>query len=277
MAANSFKLMTRTGVIKRTDTGMFISLDDLHVREGFNIREDNERTRQANDELFQYLMNGGVVPPLEVVARDEGGVWIVEGHRRRLCYERCRAAGKPVDRIHIMPFVGNDVQQKARTFNSASQLLLSPIEQMNGIRDLAAFNLTTAEISKLINKSVPWIEKLMTLSTANHDVQMAVKSGEVSLDVAIDRVKEYGEKAGKVLEQDKATAAAAGKKRVTKKQIAPEISVKRARRLVELISLAGIDDNGVVTLEGLALAEVLAIVDEHKAISAQRESKGAQS
>jgi hypothetical protein len=32
----------------------------------------------------------------------------------------------------------------------------------------------------------------------------------------------------------------------------------------------------VVTLEGLALAEVLAIVDEHKAISAQRESKGAK-
>ena len=45
MAANSFKQMSRDGTIKRTDTGMFISLDHIHVREGFNKREDDERTR----------------------------------------------------------------------------------------------------------------------------------------------------------------------------------------------------------------------------------------
>ncbi|MGQ7116457.1 chromosome partitioning protein ParB, partial [Escherichia sp. TWPC-MK] len=67
--------------MKRTDTGMFISLDDIHVREGFNKRhDDDERTRLADDDLFNYLMNGGSVAPLEVIARDEGGVWVVEGH-----------------------------------------------------------------------------------------------------------------------------------------------------------------------------------------------------
>ena len=111
--ANSFKQMTRDGTIKRTDTGMFICLDQIHVREGFNKREDDERTRQADDDLFNFLMNGGSVPPLEVIARDEGGVWVVEGHRRRRCYARCAEAGKPVDRIHIMPFNGNDVQRLA--------------------------------------------------------------------------------------------------------------------------------------------------------------------
>jgi hypothetical protein len=52
--ANSFKQMTKAGVIKRTDTGMFIALSDIHVREGFNKREDDERTRQADDDLFNY-------------------------------------------------------------------------------------------------------------------------------------------------------------------------------------------------------------------------------
>ena len=42
------------------------------MREGFNKREDDERTRQADDDLFNFLMNGGSVPPLEVIARDEG-------------------------------------------------------------------------------------------------------------------------------------------------------------------------------------------------------------
>ncbi|HID5256323.1 TPA: ParB/RepB/Spo0J family partition protein [Enterobacter ludwigii] len=268
--ANSFKQMTRDGTIKRTDTGMFISLDDIHVREGFNIREDDERTRLANDDLFDYLMNGGVVPPIEVVPRDDGGVYIVEGHRRHLAYQRCRDAGKPVNRIHIMPFYGNDLKQKARIFTSASQLSLSPIDQINGIRDFAPFNLTPAEIAKEIHKSVAWVEKLIALSNANHDVQKAVKAGEVSVDVAIDRVKEFGEKAGEVLQKDKASAAAKGKKKVTRSVIAPEISVKKARRLVELISLAGISDTGVISLEGLAHAEVLQIIDEQKAIAAQR-------
>lgn len=269
--ANSFKQMTKAGVIKRTDTGMFIALSDIHVREGFNKREDDERTRQADDDLFNYLMNGGSVPPLEVIARDEGGVWVVEGHRRRRCYARCAEAGKPVDRIHIMPFNGNDVQRLARIMTSNNQLPLSDMEQAAVIQELHnAFNQTTSEIAKLVNKSVPTVEKLLLLSTANHDVQKEVKSGTVSVDVAVDRVKEFGEKAGEVLQKDKASAAAKGKKKVTRSVIAPKISVKKARRLVELISLAGISDTGVIYLEGLVHAEVVEILDEHKTIAAQR-------
>ncbi|NHA10142.1 chromosome partitioning protein ParB [Enterobacter roggenkampii] len=268
--ANSFKQMTKAGVIKRTDTGMFIALSDIHVREGFNKREDDERTRQADDDLFNYLMNGGSVPPLEVIARDEGGVWVVEGHRRRRCYARCAEAGKPVDRIHIMPFNGSDVQRLARIMTSNNQLPLSDMEQAAVIQELHnAFNQTTSEIAKLVNKSVPTVEKLLLLSTANHDVQKEVKSGTVSVDVAVDRVKEFGEKAGEVLQKDKASAAARGKKKVTRSVIEPEISVKKARRLVELISLAGISDTGVISLEGLAHAEASQIIDEHKAIAAQ--------
>ncbi len=269
--ANSIKQMIKSGVIRRSDSGMFISLSDIHVREGFNKREDDERTRQADDELFTYLMNGGPVPPLEVIARDEGGVWVVEGHRRRRCYERCGAAGKPVDRIHIMQFSGDDMQRLARIMTSNNQLPLSPIEQAAVVQELAtAFNQTTSEIAKLVNKSIPTVEKLLTLSSANYDVKQVVKAGEVSVDVAVDRVKEHGENAGKVLEQDKAVAAAAGKKKVTRSVIAPEISVKKARRLVELMALADIDDEGVMKLDGLALAEALSIIDEQKAISANR-------
>ncbi|WP_368301806.1 chromosome partitioning protein ParB [Kluyvera sichuanensis] len=276
MAANSFKLMTRSGVIKRTDTGMFISLDDIHVRDGFNKREDDGRTRQADDDLFNYLMNGGSVPPLEVIARDEGGVWVVEGHRRRRCYARCRDAGKPVDRIHIMPFSGNDVQRLARIMTSNNQLPLSAIEQAAVIQELHnAFNQSASEIAKLVNKSVPTVEKLLALSMANHDVQQVVKAGEVSVEVAVERVKEHGERAGEVLAQDKAKAAAAGKKKVTKSFIAPEISVKKARRAIELLALAQISDEGVITLEGLALAEVLDIIDEQKRITADRSKAAA--
>lgn len=268
--ANSFKKMIKGGLIKRSDTGMFISIDDIHVRPNFNRREDNERTRNADDDTFAFMMAGGVVPALEVIPRDEGGVWIVEGHRRQRCFLRCREAGKPVDRIHIVPFTGNDVQRIARIMTSNNQLPLTTIEQAAVVRDLAAFNLTTAEIAKLVHKAIPTVENLLTLSVANHDVQEAVKSGEVSIAVAVDRVKEHGEKAGEVLEKDKAKAAAIGKKKVTRSVIAPEISVKKARRLVELITLAGIDESGTISLSGELLNEVKEIITEQRDIEAQR-------
>lgn len=264
--SNSFKKMTTSGVIKRLHSGMFIRLEDIHVKDGFNKRENDERTQQADDELFEFLAAGGRVPALEVIPRDEGGVWIVEGHRRRRCYQRCRDAGKPVEFISIVPFEGNDVDRVARIMTSNNQLPLTPIEQAAVVKELAAFNLTKQEIAQKVNKSLPTIEKLFTLAMANNDVQQSVKSGAVSLDVAVDRVKEHGEKAGEVLEQDVATAAAAGKKKVTRSVIAPEISVKKARRLVELVSLAGISNTGVIHLEGMAHKEALQIIDEHKAI-----------
>lgn len=272
MAANSFKQMIKAGEIKRTDSGMFISLNDIHVKHGFNKRDDaDERTLKADDDLFQFLMNGGTVPPLEVVARDEGGVWVVEGHRRRRCYERCREAGKPVERIHIVPFVGNDVQRLARIMTSNNQLPLSSVEQAAVVQELATtFNLTTSEISKLVHKSIPTVENLLTLSTASHSVQQKVKSGAVSVDVAVDRVKEHGENAEQVLKKDEERAAAVGKKKVTRSVITPEISVKKARRLVELISLVGVSNDGVIKLEGQALAEVFEIIDEQNLIATQR-------
>lgn len=269
--ANSFRQMTRGGVISRTDNGMFIHLDDIHVKPGFNKRLDDERTRQADDDLFQFLMNGGSVPPLEVISRDEGGVWIVEGHRRHRCYERCREAGKPVNKIHIVQFVGDDKERLARILTSNNQLSLSELEQAAVVKELAsAFNQTVAEIAALVNKSEPTVRNLLTLAGANHDVKQKVQAGEVTAGAAIERVKEFGEKAGEVLEQDKAVAAAAGKKKVTRSVIAPEISVKKARRLVELITLAGINENGAITLSGELLNEVVVIINEQRDIEAQR-------
>ncbi|MSE15317.1 chromosome partitioning protein ParB, partial [Pantoea agglomerans] len=60
--ANSFKKMIKEKIISRSDSGMFISLDNIHVKEGFNKREDDERTRLADDDLFAFLMAGGTVP-----------------------------------------------------------------------------------------------------------------------------------------------------------------------------------------------------------------------
>ncbi|WP_287061090.1 chromosome partitioning protein ParB [Pantoea sp.] len=264
--ANSFKKMIKEKIISRSDSGMFISLDNIHVKEGFNKREDDERTRLADDDLFAFLMAGGTVPAIEAVARDDGGVWVVEGHRRRRCYERCRAAGKPVERIAIVPFVGSDIDRLARIMTSNNQLSLSPIEQSAVVKELAAFNLNTSEIAKLVHKSIPTVEKLLALSSANHNVQQLVKDGEVSVEVAVDRFKEHGEKAAEILEQDKKAATAAGKKKVTRSVISPELNVRKARRAVAILAdaLTGEDEWEFTPDTWRELSE---IINEHRKIN----------
>ena len=233
--ANSFKQMAKDGTIKRPDGRMTMNLDDIHVQKGFNKRVENEQTLAEDEKLFQHLMSGKPVPPLEVRVRDEGGVWVVEGHRRRRAYSRCRDAGKPVERIQIIPFTGNDVERIARIMNSNTQLPLSPYEQSLVVKELAGFNLSPDEIATLVGKSRATVDKLLAFSQANHDVQSLVREGSVAVDAAVDRVKEHGEAAGKVLAVDVEKAKKAGKKKVTKSFITPLFSATRARRLCELL------------------------------------------
>ncbi|EPU1133130.1 chromosome partitioning protein ParB [Klebsiella oxytoca] len=269
--ANSFKQMFKEGVIKRPDGRMLIRLDDIHIIDGFNPRDYNSaECKEADEGLFQHLMAGGSVPALEVKALDPSGVWIVEGHRRYRCYQRLRDSGQPVEWISIVQFKGSDIEAQAHVMKSNNQLALSPLEKATNLKRLAAFNLSLGEIANLVGLSVPTVEKLLALSEADHAVQQKVKNNEVSVDVALSRIEEFGGRAAEVLEQDKAVAAAAGRKKVTRSVIAPEISVKKARRLVELITLAGIDESGTISLSGELLNEVQEIITEQRDIEAQR-------
>ncbi|WP_213873271.1 ParB/RepB/Spo0J family partition protein [Serratia marcescens] len=277
--ANSFKQMKNNGTLKRTDSGMFIKLADIHVQEGFNKRVDDERTQAADDDLFNHLSSGKPVPPLEVRPRDEGGVWIVEGHRRHRAYLRCRDAGKPIEWIAILPFTGSDVERIARIMNSNSQLALTPYEQSQVVKELAGFNLSPDEIAALVGKSRATVDKLLALTQANHDVQTLVKDGAVAVDAAVERVKEHGEQAGKVLAGDVEKAKAAGKKKVTKSFIAPKFSAPKSRKLVTLLAQAEvreIDGQTAYILPAGTQLDVLAILDEYRSTSGKENTDGSE-
>lgn len=265
--ANSINKLIDDKIIKRGKIGMLIRLDDIHVQEGFNPRVEDERSRVADDELFEHLFQGKTIPPLEVRPRDEGGVFVIEGHRRHRAFMRCRDAGKPVEWIPIIPFTGNNIERIARIMNSNSQLPLTPYEQSRVVKELAGFNLLPDEIALLVGKSRTTVDKLLAFSQANHDVQTLVKDGSVAVDAAVDRVKEHGEAAGEVLASDVAKAKAAGKKKVTKSFIAPQFSATRARRLCELLYDAANmtrEEGDVLLLHPGTRKEINTILNEYR-------------
>lgn len=215
---NSFKRMIKSGVIKRADTGMQIRFADIHVKPGFNRRRDDERLEESINDLVAYMLGGGEVPALEVYARDGGGVWIVEGHRRHRAYERAIAAGKPIEWIKITQFVGNDAERVARIATSNSQLPLTPLELASVYRELRGFNWSSAEIAQRMGKKKDHVDRILALADSNTDVQQMVAKGEVAATIAVQHVKAHGEKAGEVLATKLEEAKAVGKTKVSGRQ-----------------------------------------------------------
>ena len=238
MSTNSFKNMINTKVIKRTDTGMFIRIEDLHIKPGFNKRNEDERWARANEETYEFMKAGGKVPALEVVPRDEGGVWIVEGARRTRTYRRLDAEGilprvpskddpNVLEAwIAITPFVGNDVDRVARIWTSNNQLELTQYEQAMVVKELAAFGLTPVEIAQKVSKKRQHIDFLLILAYANHDVQTLVQTGAVAADVAVDMVRKHGERAGKLLQGEGQKATEQGKTKSAKTALVTRSTVE---------------------------------------------------
>ncbi|MCU7645619.1 ParB/RepB/Spo0J family partition protein [Pseudomonas piscis] len=224
--AKSFKQMIKDGDLKRADA-MKARLEDLHEEPGFNLRAEGEELEESINALAEFIFAGGQIPALEVRPRAEGGMWVVDGHRRRRAYLKLDQAGR-LPRIpskdnperleawiSIVPFEGNDAERVARVITSQEGKKLSPLELADGYKRLIAFGWTPDQIAKKVGKTRQHVEQVMTLGNANTDVQQLVASGQVSATTAVQVVRQHGEEAGKVLGGELQKAKATGKSKVT--------------------------------------------------------------
>ncbi|MEX5606858.1 ParB N-terminal domain-containing protein [Pseudomonas protegens] len=224
--AKSFKQMIKDGDLKRADA-MKARLEDLHEEPGFNLRAEGEELEESINALAEFIFAGGQIPALEVRPRAEGGMWVVDGHRRRRAYLKLDQSGR-LPRIpskddpkrlevwiSIVPFEGNDAERVARVITSQEGKKLSPLELADGYKRLTAFGWTPDQIAKKVGKTRQHVEQVMTLGNANTDVQQLVASGQVSATTAVQVVRQHGEAAGKVLGGELQKAKATGKSKVT--------------------------------------------------------------
>lgn len=223
---NSFKQMIANKEIKRADA-MRMRLQDLHEENGFNLRDpdaldDNGETlEQSIERLADFIAAGGQYPALEVRPRDEGGVWIVEGHRRMRAVALCVRRGVPMQdedgevRLAVVAFKGNDADRTLRIITSRQGRSLSPLEVARGYARLRSFGWDNTRIAAGAQKTPQHVAQLLTLADANSDVQQMVATGGVSAALAVQLVRGHGDDAGKVLAEATDKAHAQGKKKVT--------------------------------------------------------------
>ncbi|KEY88725.1 ParB N-terminal domain-containing protein [Pseudomonas capeferrum] len=224
--AKSFKQMIKDGEVRRADA-MKVQLEDLHEEPGFNLRTEGDALESSIDLLAEFIAGGGQIPPLEVRPRAEGGVWVVDGHRRRRALLKLDNAGRlprtPSKAnpaileawIPVNSFEGSDADRVARIITSQENEKLSPLELAEGYKRLKAFGWTPEQIAKKVGKTRQHVEQVLTVGNANTDVQNLVAAGHVSATTAAQVVREHGDGAGQVLGAELEKAQASGKKRIT--------------------------------------------------------------
>lgn len=224
--AKSFKQMIKDGEVRRADA-MKVQLEDLHEEPGFNLRTEGDALEASINALAEFIAAGGQIPPLEVRPRAEGGVWLVDGHRRRRALLKLDAEGRlprtpNKDRpealeawVPVIAFEGSDADRVARIITSQENEKLSPLELAEGYKRLRAFGWSVEQIATKVGKTRQHVEQVLTVGNANTDVQNLVAAGHVSATTAAQVVREHGDGAGKVLGVELEKAQASGKKRVT--------------------------------------------------------------
>lgn len=212
----SFKQKIASKEIKRADA-MKVRLQDLHEEPGFNLRIEDADFAASIEDLAHHIAAGGQYPALEVRPRDAGGVFIVDGHRRKRAIARAVKIGAALaDKdgdvwVSIVAFEGNDADRVARVITSAEGRALSPLEVATGYARLRSFGWDNTRIAQKVGKTPQHVAQLLLLADSNSDVQQMVAAGDVSAAVAVNVVRKHGDDAGKVL----ADAAKNGKGKVT--------------------------------------------------------------
>lgn len=224
----SFKQMRKDGELTRADAEK-IDYFSIFPEPGFNPAGRTEAQDADDEELYQFIVKHGVLalPQWEVRPREEGGVWIVDCHRRHKQTGRAIADGhiKPDPDtgkilIPVRQFSGNDLQRLYRIITSNKNKKIEPVQFAElCMRAQSGFGQSVEQIAAGFVCSVSAVRDALVLSGANHDVQQMVATGKVSKTSAVKVVKSKGAGAGAVLKEAEHKAKMQGKRKITPKQL----------------------------------------------------------
>jgi len=212
----SLKSLAAAGRIKKTDL-FRVKYEDLQVESGFNLRD--LKTLEAKEHIhsiYQTIIAGGDVPPLEIRVDDQDNILIVDGHCRHAGYGLAIEKGHPIEWIDVLPFRGNDAERVAKMITSSQGRPLTTLEVSLGYKRLVKFGWENDQVAANVGKSVEHVKQLLILASANTDVHKFVRSGAIAAYAAIDLLRKHGEKTGEIIAKEVDSASAKGKIKVTK-------------------------------------------------------------
>lgn len=220
----SYRELIAAKIVKRAD-GMKVRFEDIHERDGFNLRDKDEEFLAKVTQLADFICAGGKIPPLEVIPRADGdGVDVVDGHRRRMAIGIAIQRGSEcvIDKdgetwVRVEAFDGDAKAQDLRILSSDSGEKLKPIERAMGYKRLRdQRGMSVEEIASADFKSEQFVSMLLTLADADPIVHALVREDRIAAMEAAKQVRAANAAGKDVIDHfralmDKAAADGAGK------------------------------------------------------------------
>lgn len=203
-----------------------VALADLHVKDGWNGREENHPDNIAHiDALAQSIAAEGVKEALTAYMEDDK-LWIENGHMRRAGALRAiEIYAAPADMtvpVRISPKDGTDADRILSQIIRNSGKALSPLEMAGVFERLNNLGLADAEIGRRTGLSRVYVGQLVQLAHMPKGVTDPVRAGTVSATLAIQTMKNFngdGKKTANALKDAVAFAKSKGKVKATAKHV----------------------------------------------------------
>ncbi|MFG1462080.1 hypothetical protein V5F77_04195 [Xanthobacter sp. DSM 24535] len=228
---------------------------DIHIREGWNVREETPELAAHIDGIALSMSKIGVKDPLRVWWED-GKAWVSDGHNRIRAVRRAMEVyGADIKSVPVLleDRYSSEADRKFSQKVLNGGLPISTYEEGKLYKQMRAYGWTEKDIADNAGISTTRVAQVLSLQAAPLEVQHMVVAGEVSASLAIDTLRQAPEPqaAAETLQAAVATAKAAGKTKATAKHL--PASVPRTGLKAELRDLfegaATKSEGGVTTLE----------------------------
>lgn len=266
---SSLRELRAANLLMRADLPK-IRLDQIYAEPGFNPAETDDDYARRVDGIVNHLREGGTVPPVEVRPRDEGGMWIVDGHARIDAYRRATLAGVPLQdskdgHVYVLAtiFQGSDADRTLRLITSAEGRTLTPLQQSEVMKRLRGYGWSPSEIARKTGRSAEYISQLLALGDADSDIKTLVTTGQVSALVAAKAVRKHKGQAKAVLKEQLETVKAKGKSKVTATTVAAAVA-PTPNHTFSIVRALIADDSLAISFQSLAQyrSALLRLIDE---------------
>lgn len=215
-----------------------IFLADVDLAEVHPHPRNPRHTASADPEMVASVKEHGLLEPLLLAPRDEGGWWLVAGHRRRDALKKARRKTAPA-------LVRNDLADEAAAvvamlIENGHRRDLSPLEEAEGFEQLTLFGWTQKAIAAETGHAASTVRDRLKLLKLGKPAKDKVHDGQISLEDAVTLAQYADDKAA-----TKKLEAAAGTPnfRHTVEKIKTDRKTKAAReKASRTMAAAGVDE-----------------------------------
>jgi hypothetical protein len=218
-----------------------VAVDEITVLPEFNPRITGTADHEAHIKaLVDSIAENGFMPnkPLMVLPVEEdveGEIltvfYLIAGHSRFAAIQKFNETADPVEKITTIPVVTTDQSMAELLIGTVHDnnvtKPLSPTELAIVVRRLLGYDLSKTDIAKRLSMTARYVDDLLVLDGAPAKIKEAVRAGKMSATLAVQTIRAEGEKAGETVEKAVKEAAAAGKAKVTPKQMAAKAAPKK--------------------------------------------------